>query len=110
MLDFPVALVADGAAEIRDKTAVLGIEYAPVDHVVLRDEEQDLLHGRELCGIRFAHLLHVLSEASLGERPVGDRETVLLARARELRSPPVAIEAWVSLEVKRLLGGFPSSG
>ncbi len=82
------------------------VEHAPVDDVLLRDADEHVVEVDELAGLLLLDRLHVLAEAGLGERPVGDSELILVAGGLILGLPPVPVRIRVALEVEALLGGF----
>ena len=102
---FPFYLGFDVDAEVRDVGAMVFIEDAAVDDVVLRDEDEHIIEENQFACFVLGDRFDVLAETSFGQSPVRDGEVVIFAGG-EFRSPPIAIEGRIAFEVERFLDGL----
>ena len=103
---FSVDFGFDVDAEVGDVGAVFGIEYLPVDNVVLADADQHVVYVDEFLGLFFGDCFEVFSEAGFGQGPVGYGKVVFFAGGFVFSLPPVFGWGGVSLQAEGFLGSF----
>ena len=67
-------------------------EYSSVDHIVLANAHQHIIHVNEFLCLLLGNRLEVFSEPSLSESPMSNRVIVFVSRFLVLGFPPVSGE------------------
>src|SRR5205814_3139077 len=107
VLDVAVrALDLDVHPEVWHVRAMVRIEAAAIDDVLLRESDEHVFERDQPGGVVLLDLLEMVAESRFSGAPVGDSVAVRLARSLELRFVPIHVNRWIALDVQGFLIGL----